>query len=757
MDKARQAGTAGADALIVALNAAGARADPDRLACVAAPPKSRSPASRRRTGTRSGPQSPAGTTTGTVRKHPNHPGIRDGDFENGIIIHEYGHGVSNRLTGGPGINCLSGNEQAGEGWSDYYAISMLLDPTIDDPNQPRGMGPYALFQADRHGAGIRPRPYTRDMSIQPFTYDSIKTGGWLNGSSLALPHGLGHGWAAVLWDMNWDLIDKHGFNPHIYGAWNTGGNNRANQYVMDGLKMQGCGPGLVVARGAIIAAADLLSEGEDTCTSWASFARRGLGYSAVQGTTNRDDNSEAFDTHPDCQEGFVGGINDEPSLNVVNAGTTRPMEFTLGGNQGLDILASDSPYSRQVDCNTLQTVDPAAQFITPRPIPVKARDRRADARLHYDPSRTRTRSRGRRSRSGTARCREFVLTRKDGVQHRAYFRFGKEPRSPSPARPRRQRPAGRRRDGLARRGRRARSRPRPTRPGSTSSTASSAASPTRRPRRLSGCELQTKQVLVKQKTTLDFTLGPATDAFGYVCSVGQGAFQEAATALTLTGDDASATLTLPFTFRYYGTDYTTAWVSTNGVLNFQGRDARRRATWPSPRRPTRTLRSTRSGTTCSWTPRQACERRCWAPRPTGGSWSSGGTSTSSATRRGASTSTSCCTRTDGSSARPATSPTTGVSAATRRRSGSRTPTGRSESGSGSTSRCSTRDGGQHDPVPAARLGQRRACKFHEGPARAGPLAQLSSQTTKRLSTRSGTSGRSQPPTSTSVRTRLPSR
>src|SRR5688572_25274857 len=39
----------------------------------------------------------AGPTAGTVRKHPDHPGIRDGDFENGIIIHEYTHGVSNRL------------------------------------------------------------------------------------------------------------------------------------------------------------------------------------------------------------------------------------------------------------------------------------------------------------------------------------------------------------------------------------------------------------------------------------------------------------------------------------------------------------------------------------------------------------------------------------------------------------------------------------------------------------------------------------
>ncbi len=204
---------------------------------------------------------------GTVRKHPAHPGIRDGDFDTGIIFHEYGHGVSNRLTGGPAVNCLSGNEQAGEGWSDYLAIALLLNPELDDPAGTRGLVPYVLFQEDRSGNGLRPRPYSRTMETQPFTYDSIKTNGWLNGTSLALPHGLGHGWAATLWDMTWDLIDKHGFNPQVYEDWNTGGNNRAIQYVMDGLKMQGCGPGLVVSSRAIIAAGDELSDGEDTCTA----------------------------------------------------------------------------------------------------------------------------------------------------------------------------------------------------------------------------------------------------------------------------------------------------------------------------------------------------------------------------------------------------------------------------------------------------------------------------------------------------------
>lgn len=355
--------------------------------------------------------------TGNVRKHPDHPGIRDGDLDNGIVIHEYGHGVSNRLTGGPKTqNCLTGNEQAGEGWSDFYAITFMLDPRLDDPDGTRGLVPYALFQPDRTANGLRPRPYSRDMQVQPFTYDSIKTGGWLDGTSLALPHGLGHGWAAVLWDVTWDLIDKHGFNPNLYGAWNTGGNNRALQYVTDGLKLQGCGPGLVVARDAIIAAAEARGGG-DVCTLWASFARRGLGYSAVQGTTDRNDNTEAFDTHPDCKRNFQSPVATQPALNTAEAGSTVSLRFTHDGYRGLDVLAENQPYSRQVDCDTLQTVNPGQTTITPRPYPVQALgtlsvDTRGVFTFPWqtDPA-----------WEGT--CRELVATADSGRQYRAYYRF----------------------------------------------------------------------------------------------------------------------------------------------------------------------------------------------------------------------------------------------------------------------------------------------------------------------------------------------
>ncbi|MFG3601696.1 M36 family metallopeptidase [Micromonospora chersina] len=361
----------------------------------------------------------AGQATGSVRKHPNHPGIRDGDLDAGVIIHEYTHGISNRLTGGPTVNCLTGNEQMGEGWSDFMAVTTLLDPTFDTADGQRGMGPYVLFQDDRHGAGIRPRPYSRNMEIQPFTYDGIKTGGWLNGTSLAVPHGIGHAWASVLWDMTWNLIDRHGFNRAVYEPWNTGGNNLALQLVVDGLKMQGCGPGFVTGRNAIIAADAALTGGENACIIWGSFARRGLGYSAVQGTTARDDNTEAFDTHPSCRGDFVGRAA-QPALNTIVAGDAAPMKFKLASNRGLDILASGSPYSRLVDCDTLKTVGPDGA-ITPRPTPVAARtpggsglSANANGQYNYpwktDPA-----------WAGT--CREFVLTLDNGFQYRTYVKF----------------------------------------------------------------------------------------------------------------------------------------------------------------------------------------------------------------------------------------------------------------------------------------------------------------------------------------------
>ncbi|SOC54458.1 M36 family metallopeptidase [Ornithinimicrobium cerasi] len=359
----------------------------------------------------------AGATSASVHKMSSHPGIRDGDLENGIIIHEYGHGVSNRLTGGLNINCLSGNEQMGEGWSDYLAITMLLDPALDDPEQARGMGPYALFQPDRGGAGIRPAPYSRNMAIQPFTYDRIKTSSWITGGSLAAPHGIGHAWAATLWDLNWNLMDRHGFTDDLYAEWDEAGNTRAMQYVMDGLKLQGCGPGFVAGRNGILAA-DAALGGTDSCVIWSTFARRGLGYSAVQGTTNRDDNSEAFDVPPTCDApgaGLVGAKYSNDALNVVDAGDAAPVQFNLGGDLGLDVLRdAHSPMSQQISCETREPLQFAVS------VPTETTGQRA---LTYNARQERYQYNWQTDEAWGGTCRQLIITLDDGTQHRADFRF----------------------------------------------------------------------------------------------------------------------------------------------------------------------------------------------------------------------------------------------------------------------------------------------------------------------------------------------
>lgn len=242
------------------------------------------------------------TLNGSVPKEGHNDGYKDGSFDNGIVAHEYGHGISNRLTGGPAnTGCLNNEEQMGEGWSDYMALVMTIEPG-DQGTDGRGIGTYAISQPTT-GVGIRPTRYSTDMSVNNSTYDRIK--------SVSVPHGVGYVWATMLWEMTWELIDEYGFDPDIYNG--TGGNNLAMQLVTDGMKLQPCGPGFVTGRDAILEADEINNEGANQCYIWKAFAKRGLGYSATQGSANNVmDGVQAFDMPPtevlDCSE--ILGVTD---------------------------------------------------------------------------------------------------------------------------------------------------------------------------------------------------------------------------------------------------------------------------------------------------------------------------------------------------------------------------------------------------------------------------------------------------------------
>ena len=234
----------------------------------------------------------AGTSLEVNLAVPSNPGPEylPGDFDNGVITHEYGHGISSRLTGGPfQVGCLGGDEQMGEGWSDFFSLIMTAEPG-DQGADRRGIGTYVERQPVT-GKGIRTYPYSTDMSENPFTYKDI--------IGESVPHGVGSVWGTMLWDLYWAFADQYGWDPDIYNG--TGGNNMAIQLVMDGMKIQPCDPGFKDGRDAILAADQALYGGANQCLIWEVFARRGLGYYADQGSPYTvGDEKEDFEPLPTC-------------------------------------------------------------------------------------------------------------------------------------------------------------------------------------------------------------------------------------------------------------------------------------------------------------------------------------------------------------------------------------------------------------------------------------------------------------------------
>jgi hypothetical protein len=283
----------------------------------------------------------------TLRLNPTLSLTRDSDLDGGVIAHEYGHGISNRLTGGPAVPaCLNNAEQMGEGWSDWFALTLTTHPS-DTATTRRGMGTYVSFQPS-DGDGIRPTPYTTDMTVNPSTYASVA-----DVANISQPHGIGYVWNTMLWEMYWNLVDRYGYNANIYDNWTTGGNNLAMQLVMDGMKFQVCRPGFVDGRNAILQADFALTGGANACEIWRGFAKRGLGFSASQGlSTSRTDGVAAFDLPAACTAATFGAFDppvaDAPTLNEANAGSVVPIKFTLEG------VGTPTIDSQPVDCTTLQ-------------------------------------------------------------------------------------------------------------------------------------------------------------------------------------------------------------------------------------------------------------------------------------------------------------------------------------------------------------------------------------------------------------------
>lgn len=238
----------------------------------------------------------------TLKYDPATQKIRDGSFDNGIVIHEYGHGISNRNTGN-GYSCLSSSnskEQMGEGWSDFFAL-MLTNRPGDNASVPRGIGTYAITE-DITGLGIRPAQYSPDFGINNYAYGDTNGMEYTNTSGQLVPnvHSIGFVWASMLWDLHWKYAEKYGYSSDVM-ANTTNGSTRVLQLVTDALKLQECSPTFVSGRDAILAADLATTGGADKCMIWDVFARRGLGVNASAGLkTNINDQVESFEVPAEC-------------------------------------------------------------------------------------------------------------------------------------------------------------------------------------------------------------------------------------------------------------------------------------------------------------------------------------------------------------------------------------------------------------------------------------------------------------------------
>ncbi|KAL8372501.1 hypothetical protein RB595_002028 [Gaeumannomyces hyphopodioides] len=207
---------------------------------------------------------------------------RDCAFEAGVVIHEYTHGLSNRLTGGPAnSNCLNPVESGGmgEGWGDFMATAARLKAS-DTAATDYPMGAWVYNDAK----GIRAYPYSTSRTVNPLTYASV--------NSLSTVHPIGTVWATMLYEVMWQLIAKHGKNTDIFPKFDargvpTDGKFLTQKLVVDGMALQPCSPNFVQARDAILDADRALTGGENLCAIWTGFARRGLGSGAVYSSRSR--------------------------------------------------------------------------------------------------------------------------------------------------------------------------------------------------------------------------------------------------------------------------------------------------------------------------------------------------------------------------------------------------------------------------------------------------------------------------------------
>jgi subtilisin-like proprotein convertase family protein len=267
---------------------------------------------------------------------------RTSGLDQEILIHELTHGTSNRLhnnASGLGTTMSGG---MGEGWSDFYALSLLSQPA-DDPNGIYAVGGYSTLEivagfTDNYYYGIRRFPHAVMTTVgangnphNPLTFADIDPAqinltdgafprGPIGSSTAFQVHNIGEVWCAGLWEVRARIMGRLG---------NAAGNQRMLQIVTDGMKLDPINPTLLQGRDSIIAADCASFAGADEVDIWNGFAKRGMGVSAQAASSSSSTVVEAFDT-PNLMVGTVTVSNDScDNLGFADPGETVTLSVPL--------------------------------------------------------------------------------------------------------------------------------------------------------------------------------------------------------------------------------------------------------------------------------------------------------------------------------------------------------------------------------------------------------------------------------------------
>jgi hypothetical protein len=110
--------------------------------------------------------------------------------------------------------------------------------------------------------------------------------------------------------------------------------------------------------------------------------------------------------------GFFAPVDNQPTLNVANAGSAIPIKFSLGGDRGLGILASGSPSSRVIACPSAAAPDQIEQTVAA-----------SNSGLKYDSPTDQYNYVWKTTKSWAGTCRELLFTFVDGTTQKASFQF----------------------------------------------------------------------------------------------------------------------------------------------------------------------------------------------------------------------------------------------------------------------------------------------------------------------------------------------